>query len=328
MAVTVTLITGSTGFIGSHVARQAIERGERVRLLVRDPRKLDDVGVDASAPGVEVVVGDLLDPDTIGPALEGVDLVQHIAGSISMGRGDRERTWAANVDTTRNLFLAARERPIERIVYLASIFALSGGSGAPDTEDSPWLLDGFPVDYVQAKREAELFARECAAAGMPIVFAYPTFCYGPGDVYESSSALVLGFLRGRLPAYVNGGHNAIDVRDAAAGLHAAMQRGRVGERYLIGGENVTFERMFALLARITGRRAPRVKLPAGAARVIGRVADRIMSDPPLTEQVALMTSRQWYYDDARARAELGHTSRPLEETLRDAVEWFERRGMV
>lgn len=323
-----TLITGSTGFIGSHVARQAIERGDRVRLLVRDPRKLADVGVDASAPGVEVAVGDLLDPPTIGPALEGVERVQHIAGSISLGRGDREKMWAANVETTRNLFAAARERPIERIVYLASIFALSGGGRRPATEDSPWLLEGFPVHYVQAKREAELFARDCAAAGMPIVFAYPTFCYGPGDVYESSSELVLGFLRGRIPAYVNGGHNAIDVRDAAAGLHAAMERGRVGERYLIGGENLTFEQMFALLAKITGRRAPRVKLPAGVARALGRVADRISPELPLTEQIALMSSRHWYYDDARARAELGHVSRPLEETLRDAVEWFERRGMV
>ena len=245
-----------------------------------------------------------------------------------MGAATAKRCGRRNVETTRNLFTAARERPIERIVYLASIFALSGGGLRPATEDSPWLLDGFPVHYVQAKREAELFARDCAAAGMPIIFAYPTFCYGPGDVYESSSELVLGFLRGRIPAYVNGGHNAIDVRDAASGLIAAMERGVVGERYLIGGENVTFEQMFALLAKITGRHAPRVKLPASAARAIGRVADRVPPDLPLTEQIALMSSRHWYYDDAKARAELGHTSRPLEETLRDAVEWFDRRGMA
>lgn len=323
-----TLVTGATGFIGSHVATQMIERGDRVRLLVRDPRKLADVGVDAEARGVEVAVGDLLDPPTIGPALDGVDRVMHIAGSISLGRGDREKMWAANVETTRNLFTAARELPIERIVYLASIFALAGGGRLAATEESPWLLDGFPVHYVQAKREAELFARDCTAAGMPIVFAYPTFCYGPGDVYESSSELVLGFLRGRIPAYVNGGHNAIDVRDAATGLIAAMERGRIGERYLIGGQNLSFEQMFELLARITGRHAPRVKLPAGTARAVGRVADRLAPNLPLTEQIALMSSRHWYYDDAKARRELGHTARPLEQTLRDAVEWFQERGMV
>lgn len=323
-----TLVTGSTGFIGSHVAAQLIARGEPVRLLVRSPEKLADVGIDTSASGVEVAVGDLLEPASIGPALDGVDRIHHIAGVIAMGRDDGPRMRELNVTTTRNLFAAARERPIERIVYLASIFALAGGGRTPATEQAPWLLEGFPVHYVQAKREAELYARACADEGMPIVFAYPTFCYGPGDVYESSSELVLGFLRGRIPAYVNGGHNAIDVRDAATGLIAAMQLGRTGERYLIGGENVTFEETFELLSRIIGRPAPRIKLPGAVARISGRVVERLIADPPLTEQLALMSERHWYYDDSKARRELGHTSRPLEETLRDAVAWFDRRGMV
>ncbi len=323
-----TLITGATGFIGSHVASQLLERGEPVRLFVRDPDKLADVGIDIRAAGLEFAVGDLLEPETIGPALDGVGRIHHIAGAISLGRGDCRRMYDLNVATTRNLFDAARERPIERIVYLASIFALAGSTPTPAREDSPWLLHDLPVHYVQAKREAELFARNCSAAGMPVVFAYPTFCYGPGDVYESSSDLVLGFLRGKIPAYVNGGHNAIDVRDAAAGLIAAMERGRPGECYLLGGENVTFEQMFEMLSRVTGRRAPRLKLPEGVVRRAAWLAERTLKNPPLTEQVALMSARHWYYDDATARRELGHSSRPLERTLRDAVEWFESRGMV
>lgn len=321
-----TLITGATGFIGSHVARQLIERGERVRLLVRDPAKLENVGVDAAA--AEVARGDLLDPATLPAALEGVERIHHIAGVIALGRDDRGRMIDANVTSTRNLFEAARGSGVERIVYLASIFALSGGTAHPATEDDPWLLASLPVHYVQAKREAELYARACAREGMPIVFAYPTFCYGPGDVYESSSALVTGFLRRRIPAYVNGGQNAIDVRDAAAGLIAAMERGAVGERYLLGGTSLSFEEFFALLAELTGLKAPRVKLPAALARVAGRLAERVMSEPPLSEQMALMSSRHWYYDDSKARRELGHSSRPLDETLREAIDWFRARGMV
>lgn len=317
-----TLVTGANGFIGSHVAKRLLERGESVRLLVREPDRLAAVGIDVKAPGLEIVVGDLLEPDTLRPALADIRRIHHIAGVISMGRADRQKMRELNVTTTRNLLEAVRGSQVERIVYLASIFALAGSTRDLVTENSPWTLSEFPVHYVQAKREAELYVRDCAERGMPIVFVYPTFCYGPGDVFESSSDLVLGFLRGRIPAYVNGGHNAIDVRDAAAGLIKAMDRGRIGERYIIGGENVRLDQMFELLRSITGRRGPRIKLPGKFVRSAARIAERTMRDPPMTEQIVLMSERFWYYDDAKARSEIGHTSRPLEQTIGDAVAWF------
>ncbi|MBI4896736.1 MAG: NAD-dependent epimerase/dehydratase family protein [Actinobacteria bacterium] len=320
-----TLITGATGFIGSHVAAQLIERGEPVRLFVRDPAKLADVGINPSADGVEIAVGDLLDRSTIGPALEGVRRIHHIAGAISLDRGERQRLYDLNVTTTRNLFEAARDRPIERVVYLASIYALAGAEPDPVTENSPWKLGELAVDYVQVKREAELYARACADAGMPIVFAYPTLCLGPGDVYESSSEVVNNFINGKVPAYVDGGHNVIDVRDAAAGLIAAMDSGRVGERYLLGGVDVSLEDLFRLLARVTDRRPPKLKVPGGMMRAVARLTEPIMKNPPVTMQMALMTERCWFYDDSKARRELGHTSRPLEQTVRDAVKWLEGR---
>lgn len=325
--MSLTLVTGPTGFIGSHVTRQLLDRGERVRLLVRTPAKLAEVGIDPYTRGLEVVTGDLLDPETIPPALDGVSHVHHIAGSISLQPRDREKMYDLNVTTTRNLFEALERTDVERVVYLASIFALAGGNGVPATEKSPWNLGSLAVDYVQAKRQAELFAWECHERGMPLVFAYPCFCYGPGDVYVSSSELVAGFLAGKIPAYVNGGHNAMDVRDAAAGLILAMERGQVGERYLLGGENITTEQLFGLLSYTTGRPVPRVKMPATAARLMGKLGDRLAKEPPLTEQMALMAARRWYYDDTKAREELGYQPRPLEETLRDAVAWFTVRGL-
>lgn len=322
-----TLVTGATGFIGSHVVTQLLERGEPVRVLVRNPAKLGDVGLGSDTPGLEVAVGDLLEPHTLPAALEGVTHVHHIAGVISTDRRDAQKMFDLNLATTRNLFDAVERAEVEKVVYLASIFALSGGEPTPASEESPWLQNGLRVPYVQAKREAELHVRGLAERGAPIVFVYPCFCYGPGDVYNSSSELLVGFLEGKIPAYVNGGHNAMDVRDAAHGLLLGMERGKPGERYIVGGENVSFEQLFALLARITGRRAPRIKLPPALARVAGRIAERVMKNPPLTEQIALMTERHWYYDDGKARRNLGYESRPLEQTMRDAVAWWKERGV-
>ncbi len=321
-------MTGASGFIGSHVTRLLLERGEHVRVLVRSPARLADVGIDTGARGLEVHTGDLLDPATLAPALRGVTRIHHIAGSISLRERDRQRMHDVNVTATVNLLHAAADcDAVERIVYLASIFALGGGDGIAVREDAEWGLSGLDVPYVQAKREAELIARGHASRGMPLVFAYPCFCYGPGDVYESSSDLLAGFLRGSLPAYINGGHNAMDVRDAAEGLLLAMERGTIGERYLLGGENITFEQLFGLLTYITGRPGPRVKLAPALARTLARAADRVAGEPPLTLQMALMSERRWYYDDSRARAELGYTSRPLQQTLRDAVDWHLARGV-
>jgi dihydroflavonol-4-reductase len=192
-------------------------------------------------------------------------------------------------------------------------------------EDSEWSLEHLDVSYVQAKRSAELAVREHAQRGAPVIFAYPGFCYGPGDVYDSSSELVVRFLSGSLPAYVEGGHDAVDVRDAAAGLILAMERGVIGERYLLGGENVTTEQFFGLLSYITGRRAPRIRLTPAVAVGIARLAGHISKEPIMTREMALMSGRYWFYDDRKARTSLGYTSRPLEATLRDAVSWFTAR---
>ncbi|MCB0218718.1 MAG: SDR family oxidoreductase [Chrysiogenetes bacterium] len=316
------LVTGATGFIGSHVVQQLLEKGEKVRVLVRTPAKLADVGIDANHENLEVARGDLLDPATIGPALDGVDAIYHIAGFISTAPQDRKRVYELNFDITKNLFEACEKADVKKIVYLASIFALAGGEKTPATEESPYNLESLNVDYTKAKRQAELYAYDKAKAGMPLVFVYPCFCYGPGDVYNSSSRLVLAYIRKELPAYIPGGQNVMDVRDAAGGLILGMEKGKVGEHYIVGGKNLSYEEFFGELQQLTGMAPPKVKLPLFVGRWAGKLLEKTMKNTPLDEQAALMMGRYWYYDDARARRELGYSSRPLEETLRDSITWF------
>jgi dihydroflavonol-4-reductase len=321
-----TLVTGGTGFIGSHVVRALLERGEAVRVLVRSRDRLGPVALDAHGE-LDVIIGDLLEPATIPPALVGVSRLYHIAGYVSTARADRDAIHRRNVNITRNLFWAAGRAEIDKIVYLASIFALGGGHGpTPVREDAVYDLDDLGVEYVVAKRQAELFARRCADDGLPLVFAYPCFCYGPGDVYRSSSSIIELHLRRWLVTALPGGQNAMDVRDAAAGLIKAMDRGAIGERYLLGGRNIANQELASLLSSITGYPPPRIPLPAGLFRLVGSVAERLPASLPLDEQTARLASRYWYYDDDKARRELGHTSRPLETTLRDAIDWLCRAG--
>lgn len=157
---------------------------------------------------------------------------------------------------------------------------------------------------------------------MPLVFVYPCFCYGPGDVYNSGSRLVLAYIRKELPAYIGGGQNVMDVRDAARGLVLGMEKGKVGEHYIVGGRNLSYEELFAELEAMTGMPPPKLKLPLFVGKWAGRLLEKTVKNSPLDEQAALMMGRFWYYDDSKARRELGRTSRPLEETLRDSVTWF------
>jgi dihydroflavonol-4-reductase len=318
-----TLVTGATGFIGSHVTRQLLDRGDAVRVLVRSPDKLAAVGLDDVK---DVARGDLLDPAAIRAALRGVDQVIHIAGYVSTARRDRAVIHQANYDVTVNLLEETARAGVRRVVYLASIFALGGGTQRPVAEDTAYELDGLRIDYFEAKRNAELYAYRARDRGQPIVFAYPCFCYGPGDVYDSSSRLLIQFLRGKLPVFVAGGQNAMDVRDAAAGLIKALDHGRDGAKYILGGENHSYRDLLRILATVTGLSPPRIGLPRGLAERLGRLAERVSKEPPLDEQSAQIAGRWWFYDDARARRELGHTSRPLDHTFDAAVRWLCETG--
>lgn len=319
------LVTGATGFIGAHLVRQIVAAGDRVKVLTRQ-KKLPKHLSGFDHPAIELVLGDLLEPTSFREHLRGIDGVYHLAGYISTAPAEAQRVIDLNYTVTHNLLEALRQIPVPRVVYLASIFALAGGEKTPANEDTPYNLAGNPVGYFQAKRRAELEMRAASAAGMDIVFTYPCFCYGPGDALISSSRLLLMYLRGQLPVYFPGGLNSMDVRDAAAALMASMHKGQAGRRYLAGGYNQTYKEFFDIVADVTGKRPPLLPVPGRILPAAGFLGERLAPSLGLDTQAVWMAQRYWYYDDSRARAELGHVSRPLATTIEDATRWFANNG--
>lgn len=318
-------VTGASGFIGSHLVRQLIERGHNVTALVRptaDPSNISGFPREKFRP----VRGNLLDPSTIRPAIEGCGEVYHLAGAVMTNPAYRRTIVEANYTSTINLFDACLTVRPRKIVYLASIFALAKGSkDRPADEETPYNLTDMAqkIPYFDAKRRAELASYEYLTKGLPLVHVYPTICLGPGDVYLSSSKFIVAHMKGLLRAYIPGGWNFMDVRDAASGLILGMEKGKVGEKYLIGDHNVPLEDFFTALDRVTGKKTRRIAVPRRAAEGVGRVLEILMGRyAPFDRASALLMGDYWYYDSSKARRELGFRGRLLEETLSDAVAWF------
>jgi dihydroflavonol-4-reductase len=324
-------LTGATGFIGSHVMQLLLARGDEVVALSRSGRGAAHLKESTSAL-LTVVRGDLLVPETYRDAVSGCDAVVHVAGWISTRRRDEEKLRVVNVTATQRLWDVCSEAGTGRIVYLASIFAHGRGQGrAPCDEtaafDPSILL--LPVPYFRAKREAEVLTWQVAnERGLPVVFGYPGFCIGPGDEYLSSMRIVRDFLRGRLPAYVEGGMSFVDVRDAAAGLVGCLDAGQVREKYLLTNHNVSWGAFFESLREVAGGARVPVAVPRGLAGWLGRLSERVVPGMGVSEGDTAVMGGTWFYDGSRARRELGMGSRPLERSLADGVSWLRERGQA
>lgn len=319
----VTLVTGANGFIGSWIVRGLVEQGARVRAFVRanaDLRNLADL-----CHRIEIVRGDLLEPETLARAMENCRALIHTAGSILTHPRDGERAWAMHYTGTVNTFNAARDAGIERIVYTASIFTLGTGwrdRPADETHAKPFTPHHFR--YYAAKRAAQEFAEKIAA---PIIFVYPTYCFGPGDLHLSSQQQLVDYWRGRLPSITDTGINVIDVRDAARGHILALERGHIGEKYLLAGTNVDFPTLFRRAGEIAGHPRRLLVLPRRWLLPVGWLLEKVMRHPPIDFATAQIAQEFWYYRGDKAARELGLTTRPLDDTLRDALAWFRQQGI-
>lgn len=311
-----TLITGATGFIGSHVARALARRGDELRVLIR---RESDAGL-LEGLDYERINGDVTDRRAVRRALAGASRVYHVAGFTSMRAGDAKRVFDVNVGGTRIVAEEALAAGVERLVHASSVAAIGPAKrGGRADETQPFTAGGLGVAYVNSKHEAETEVLRAAAQGLDAVIVNPTFVLGPGGRGSGSMGLIRRFLERRIPVYVDGGLNIVDVRDVADGHLLAEAKGRTGERYILGGRNFTLMRLFADLARISGVPAPTVRLNPDLAVAGTELAERLGLPLSLAADETRSAAQWWTYSTAKAKRELDFKSRPHEETLEEAV---------
>jgi dihydroflavonol-4-reductase len=324
------LVTGGTGFVGSHVVRALLARGRSVRCLVRPQSRRDNL----EGLPVEIVTGDLTDATSLASALSGVDTLYHVAADYRLWAWDPRELYRANVGGTENILSAAAAAGVSKVVYTSSVAALGlNDDGSAGDETTPVLRARIIGHYKKSKYDAERVAEVWAKRGLPVVIVNPSTPIGERDIKPTPTGqLIVDFLNGRLPAYVDTGLNLVDVRDVAAGHLAAAERGRIGERYILGNRNMTLKEILDVIAGITGHTAPRMRLPhwvpLSAAAVAEGVA-RVTGKPPrVSLESVRMSTHLMFFDAGKAVRELGLPQTPVEEPLARAVAWFRDKGYV
>ncbi len=322
------LVTGGSGFVGCHVVRSLLARGARVRCLVRASSRLDNLeGLD-----VEVVAGDLTDRTSLDRAAAGRDAVFHCAADYRLYARRPQELYASNVEGTGNVLAAAADAGVRRVVHTSSVGALAlNPDGTPADETTPVALEDMIGHYKRSKFLAERAAEAWAARGLPVVIVNPSTPVGERDVKPTATGrIIVDFLKRRIPAYVDSGLNLVDVRDVAEGHVMAAEKGRVGEKYILGHRNLELKHVFETLAALTGLPAPKRRLPhwlpigfaavdTAAARLLGR-------EPRVALEAARLARYRMFFDPSKAVRELGLPQTPVEEPLARAVHWFREHG--
>lgn len=325
-----TLLTGATGFVGSAVARALARRGHALRLLVRagsDRRNI--AGLEA-----DIAIGDLTDPASLARAAAGCRFVLHLAADYRIWVPDPSAMLRANVDGTEAMLRAAHAAGAERIVYCSSVAALGlTADGSPADETTPVDPNHIVSAYKKSKYLAEVAARGLARQGAPIVIVNPAGPVGPRDIKPTPTGrMILDAALGRTPAYVETGLNIVHVDDVAEGHLLALERGRLGEGYILGGENLSLRALLVLVAAEAGRPPPWVRLPIGAvwpAAVAMEAAARMFGiEPRVTRDYLRMARKRMFFSSAKAEAALGYAPRPARAAVADAVAWFRAGGML
>ena len=312
------LVTGASGFLGHHIARQLLDAGRPVRALVHSTSHLRDL------EGAETVTGDLQDSASLARAAAGCDVVYHVAADYRLWAKDPDELYGSNVEGTRNLIAAAKLAGVSRMVYTSTV-----GCIEPPDESHPTSLEQMAGAYKRSKFLAEQLA--LAERELPIAIVNPTAPVGAYDVKPTATgAIILDFLKGNMPAFIDTGLNLVDVRDVAAGHLLAERLARPGERYILGCENLTLEQILGRLAAITGKPAPTLKLPyfvAYAAGVVSTAWAQVSGQPPRAPLDAVrMAKKKMWVSHAKAERELGYNPGPIDAALTRAVQWFQTNG--
>ena len=326
-----TLVTGATGFVGSHVTRQLLAAGHSVRVLVR--RSSNQQALEGLA--VERAEGDLRDALSLSRAMNGVHWLFHVAADYRLWTKDPDEIYQTNVEGTRRLFEVAADSGVQRIVYTSTVatIAIPTHDGALPSEETHAIPEQMVGHYKRSKFLAEVEAIRAAAAGVPVVIVNPTAPVGPGDWKPTPTGRILvDFLNGRMPAYVDTGLNVVAVEDVAAGHLLAAEKGRIGERYILGARNMTLKQILDALAPIAHRPAPRIRLPHAVALAAG-YADELFSrivgrEPRIPLEGVRMSRHRMFVASDKAERELGYRPGSVEAALERAVRWYQTNGYV
>ena len=324
------LVTGATGFVGAAVARALLQEGWGVRALARkgsDRRNLQRINV-------EVVEGDLNNAASLAPAVAGCEALFHVAADYRLGAFDPRELYRTNVEGTRNILNAARAAAVRRVVYTSSVATIGiPKDRTPGSEATPSTVADMIGHYKRSKFLAEEVAREAARAGLEVVIVNPSTPVGPGDIKPTPTGqLVLDAAAGRMPAYVDTGLNIVHVDDVAAGHLLAFHRGRPGERYILGGRDMSLREILGEIARLVGRKPPSVRLPSAVVLPIAYVAEavaRVTGRPTrVTVEGVRMARKIMFFSSAKAVEQLGYQWRAPTEAFADAIDWFRAEGLL
>ena len=326
-----TLVTGATGFLGSALARELLKDGRTLKLLVRknsDTRNIDDLDC-------EVAYGDLQDRDSLKSALTGCQTLYHTAAYYSLWSRDKKLIYDINVQGTRNILESALEMGIEKVVYTSTVGCIGlSEDGSPANENRPMNTATLCNDYKLSKYEAEQVAHELFGRGLPVVIVNPSTPVGPRDIKPTPTGkIILDFLNRKMPAYIDTGLNLIDVADCARGHILAEEKGRLGERYILGNKNMSLKEILLALETLTGLKAPRIKMPYWVAYAAGLAcewaSDNITHQPPSVPLAGVKMAKYFmYFDPSKAIRELGLPQNPVENALGQAVHWFKENPVL
>ncbi len=325
-------ITGVTGLLGANLAVALLDAGHRVRATRRPKSRANHL----RELGVQWVEAELGDRAALARAFNGCDVVFHVAALVSVRRKPSAELLATNVSGTANVLAAIREAKVPRLVHCSTVGAVGlSEDGRPCTEDSPWNFPehGMVDGYIETKRRAEALVKNAADRGLDAVIVNPCFMFGPYDARPSSGEMIVKIARRAVPGYPSGNNNFVDVRDVARGMLLAWEKGRRGERYILGGENLSYREAFERIAAVAGVKPPRLALPRAAARALGLIGDigeRLSGREPLINSVTVGWGFRpdFIFSSDKARRELGYTTGALEPAIRDAIAWFRAHGML
>lgn len=324
-------VTGASGFLGNHVARALAKQGADLRLLIRANSNTKNIA-DLKA---DLVTGDLRDPASLEKGIAGCEVVFHVAADYRLWVRDPNEMYRSNVEGTRAILEAARKNSVRRVVYTSSVATMGFTSnGQPADENSPVSLDNMIGPYKRSKFMAEQVAIEAARSGLDVVIVNPTTPVGERDVKPTPSGrIIVDFLKKKFPAYVDTGLNLVDATECARGHIAALEKGRSGERYILGGENLTLKQILDKLGAITGLPSPTIRVPYVLALATG-VVDEVVTgrirgrEPRATIDAVRMGRKKMFVSSAKAEGELGWKIVPVDDALRRAVEWFRSNGHI